>query len=103
MLNRLRDELRRRGREPRAANLEEVELEAAGSPLEEAIGREAVVSYERGLQRLKPEEREAIIARLEMGYSYEEVAEALGKPTAADATAEMTPGSAGGRWGCLLR
>lgn len=82
VLNRLRDELRRKGREPRAVNLEDAELEAAGSPLEEAIGREAVESYERGLQRLKPEEREAIIARLEMGYSYEELAEALGKPSA---------------------
>jgi DNA-directed RNA polymerase specialized sigma24 family protein len=26
-------------------------------------------------------EREAIIARVELGYSYEELAEALGKPT----------------------
>ena len=33
------------------------------------------------LQRLTGEEREAIIARVEMGYSYEELAEALGKPT----------------------
>ena len=35
----------------------------------------------RALQRLTVEEREAIIARVEMGYSYEELAEALGKPT----------------------
>ena len=31
---------------------------------------------------LRPEEREAIIARVEIGYSYEELAEALGKPSA---------------------
>jgi len=31
---------------------------------------------------LKPEEREAIIARIELGYSYEELAAALNKPTA---------------------
>ena len=30
----------------------------------------------------KREDREAIIGRVEMGYSYEELAEALGKPTA---------------------
>jgi DNA-directed RNA polymerase specialized sigma24 family protein len=37
--------------------------------------------YERALERLKPEERESIIAWVEMGYSYEELAEAFGKPT----------------------
>jgi RNA polymerase sigma-70 factor (ECF subfamily) len=59
-----------------------VELESVQSPLEQAIGREAVDRYERALERLKPEEREAIIARVEMGYSYEELAQVLGKPTA---------------------
>lgn len=81
VLNRLRDELRRRGRQPRGGALEDFELQAEGSPLEEAIGREALESYERALQRLKPEEREAIVARIELGYSYEELAQALGKPT----------------------
>jgi DNA-directed RNA polymerase specialized sigma24 family protein len=37
--------------------------------------------YEGALQRLKAEEREVIIARVEMGYSFEELAEVLGKPT----------------------
>jgi RNA polymerase sigma-70 factor (ECF subfamily) len=82
VLNRLRDELRRKGRAPSMVDLEDVRLEAAGSPLEEAIGREAVDRYEAALARLKPEEREAIIARVEMDYTYEELAEALGKPTA---------------------
>ena len=82
VLNRLRDELRRKGRAPSMVDLEEVRLEAAGSPLEEAIGREAVERYEVALTRLKPEERELIIARVEMDYSYEELAEAFAKPTA---------------------
>jgi RNA polymerase sigma-70 factor (ECF subfamily) len=82
VLNRLRDELRRKGRAPSMVDLEDVQLEASGSPLEEAIGREAVDRYEAALARLKPEEREAIIARVEMDYTYEELAEALGKPTA---------------------
>jgi RNA polymerase sigma factor (sigma-70 family) len=81
VLNRLRDELRRKGREPYAVGLDSVELEGAGSPLEEAIGQETVERYEAALKRLKPEEREAIIARVEMDCSYEELAEALGKPT----------------------
>jgi len=41
-----------------------------------------VEAYERALDRLKPEEREAIIGRVELGYSYEELAVTLDKPTA---------------------
>lgn len=81
-LNRVNDELRRRGRRPQAVQLDGVEPAAADSPLEEAIGREAVERYQRALERLRPEEREAIIARVEMGYSYEELADVLGRPTA---------------------
>jgi RNA polymerase sigma-70 factor (ECF subfamily) len=82
VLNRLRDELRRKGRRPDETDLDGLEIQGAQSPLEEAIGREAVDRYERALHRLRPEEQEAIIARVEMGYTYEELAEALGKPTA---------------------
>jgi RNA polymerase sigma-70 factor (ECF subfamily) len=81
VLNRIRDELRRKGRRPESTDLDHLQLASAESPLEEAIGHEAVERYERALARLKPEEREAIIGRVEMGYSYEELAEALGKPT----------------------
>ena len=82
VLNRIRDELRRNRRQPEATELDDLELDPAQSPLEQAIGREAVDRYERALEQLMPQEREAIIARVEMGYSYEELAEALGKPTA---------------------
>jgi len=82
VLNRLRDELRRKGREPVSTNLDSVDVESAESPLEHAIGREAVEIYEQALERLKAEEREAIIGRVELGYSYEELAVMLDKPTA---------------------
>ena len=38
--------------------------------------------YERALSTLKSDERNAIIARVEMGYTYEEMAQELGKPSA---------------------
>jgi RNA polymerase sigma-70 factor (ECF subfamily) len=79
--NRIRDELRRKGRQPPFTDLDGIEADEMESPLEQAIGREAVERYERGLQRLKAQDREVIIARVEQGYSYEELAEALGKPT----------------------
>ncbi len=81
VLNGIRNELRRKGRQPHATDLDGVELEDADSPLEHAIGRQAVERYEEALQRLTAEEREAIIGRVEMGYSYEELAEALGRPS----------------------
>lgn len=82
VLNRLRDELRRKARRPDATDLDGLEDVTARSPLEEAIGRQAIEDYEEALGRLRPEEREAIIARVEIGYTYDELAEALGKPSA---------------------
>ena len=83
VINRLRDELRRKGRRPDETDLDEMTLAASGgTPLETAIGREAVELYERALGQLEPEEREVIVARIEMDYTYEELAEVIGKPTA---------------------
>lgn len=38
----------------------------SASPPEQAIGREALERYEAALERLRPEEREVIIARVEL-------------------------------------
>ena len=81
VMNRIRDELRRFERRPETAELDTETAYAGPSPLEEAIGVEATDRYERALSRLRPEDREAIIARVEMGYDYEELAAALDKPT----------------------
>ena len=81
VLNRVRDELRRKQRAPVRIDLDDVKIEAGDSPLEEAIGRETVERYEAALARLTAEERAAIIARVELDYTYAELAEALGKPT----------------------
>jgi RNA polymerase sigma factor (sigma-70 family) len=81
VMNRIRDELRRKGRAPVMVDGSDLDLEAGGSPLEEAIGREAADRYKAALARLSPEDREAIIGRVEMEYSYADLAEALGKPT----------------------
>ena len=82
VVNRIRDEVRRTKRAPVAAVLDENQSDGSVSPLEAAIGREAVERYEAALARLRPEEREAIVARIEMDGSYRDVAQALGKPSA---------------------
>ena len=89
VMNRLRDELRRKGRAPAFVDVHELDVAGAGSPLEEAIGAEAAARYVAALARLEPEEREAIIGRVEMDYSYADLADVLGKPTA-DAARKAT-------------
>jgi RNA polymerase sigma-70 factor, ECF subfamily len=54
----------------------------AASPLEEAIGSQAMERYEAALGRLREEERDLIQARVEMQQSYQEIANAHGKPSA---------------------
>jgi RNA polymerase sigma factor (sigma-70 family) len=85
IFNRIRDEVRHRKRKPAPAELDDNTGDNSASPLDEAIGHEAVERYEAALARLRPEEREAIVARVEMDSSYEDMARALGKPSAAAA------------------
>jgi RNA polymerase sigma-70 factor, ECF subfamily len=82
IVNRVRDEVRRNARLPGADELDDNHADRGVSPLEAAIGREAVERYEAALSRLGPEARDAIVARFEMGCSYQEIAQALGKPSA---------------------
>jgi RNA polymerase sigma-70 factor (ECF subfamily) len=82
ILNRIRDELRRAKRRPARIDMDPEAPDRNRSPLEDAIGNEAVERYERALATLRQEDREAVIARIEMGYTHEEIAVLLGKPTA---------------------
>ena len=82
--NRIRNEIRRATRHPPAAGIDGVPEPASpvASPLESAITREAIDRYESALMTLAPEDREAIIGRMELHYSFEELAQAWGKPSA---------------------
>lgn len=80
--NHIRDEIRRVNTRPAPVELDDAHADSGPSPLEAAIGREGLERYEAGLRALRPADREAIIARLELQQSYEEVAIALGKPSA---------------------
>jgi RNA polymerase sigma factor (sigma-70 family) len=79
--NRIVDEVRRAKRRGDQEPLDSQHEDGGPSPLDAAIGTDAAERYERALQRLRPEDRELIIARVELGCSYEEVAQALNKPT----------------------
>jgi RNA polymerase sigma-70 factor (ECF subfamily) len=82
LVNRVRDEVRRVSRHGVTAEIVDEHADAAPSPLEEAIGHEALSRYEGALARLRPEEREVIIARVELGQSYQQIAAGHGKASA---------------------
>jgi len=81
LLNQVKDRIRsarRRARDP----LDEEVADMGPSPLERAIGRELLDRYDRALERLPEDHREAVMLRVELGYSYQQVAEAVGSPSA---------------------
>ena len=81
LLNRIRNEMRRVSRRPVREDLDEQAPSPVSSPLQSAILQEQQDRYEAALQRLKEADRELIVARIELGLTYEEIAEALGKPS----------------------
>jgi RNA polymerase sigma factor (sigma-70 family) len=78
--NRIRDAIRRSGRST-SVSIDEVELEGEGSPLAAAIDRESARRYRAALERLTPDEQELIVGRIELGYSYEQLALTSGRAT----------------------
>jgi RNA polymerase sigma factor (sigma-70 family) len=81
LMNRIRDIMRQRQRRPDQVPLPETLADEQMSPLDRVIGSENVARYEAAVQRLAPADREAIVGRIELEYSYAELAVALNKPT----------------------
>ena len=79
VMNRIRDHIRRAGRRQAADALDSQVEDGGPSPLEQAVGREAVERYEAALARLSATDRELIVASVELSYTFEELAEATGR------------------------
>lgn len=82
VMNRIRNAIRDRAARPDGTTIDEALPSGEGSPLERAIGLEQLERYEAALARLRSIDREAIIARVEMGCTYPEVAAMLDLPSA---------------------
>jgi RNA polymerase sigma factor (sigma-70 family) len=80
--NHIKDEIRKVRARPEAASLSDEHPDERPSPLEQAIGRQGVAKYDAALKQLRESDQQAIIARLELQQSYEEIAIALGEPSA---------------------
>jgi RNA polymerase sigma-70 factor, ECF subfamily len=81
MTNLLRDEMRRVGRRPIMAELDERLEEPEATPLANSITFETLKAYECALARLDPEQRELVVMRVELGMPHEEIAAVTGSPS----------------------
>lgn len=81
--NRIRDELRRLERRPILSE-EALSLEApshAPSPLDAVLDNERAERYRRALASLTPQEQELVVARFELGYTFDQIALLAGRPS----------------------
>jgi RNA polymerase sigma-70 factor (ECF subfamily) len=91
--NRIRDELRRVQRRPGAAGpVPSAVPEPSPGPLERAIGRQRLDRYEAALGLLDAEEQAMVVARIEFGLGWREIADVSGK--ASEDAARMAVGRA---------
>jgi RNA polymerase sigma-70 factor (ECF subfamily) len=81
LLSRILDEARRAQRKPHTADSFPEPADPGPSPLEVTIGRQNLRAYEAALARLRSADQDAIVARIEMGIPYDELATMLGSPT----------------------
>jgi len=81
--NRLRDAMRRAVRHPPGQELSVEEPAHDASPLERAVGRQLLSRYDLALQRLRESDRELVVARVELGLDYQDIANLCGRPSPA--------------------
>ena len=78
MLNAIREEIRRSTRRPSGEPISE-ELPA---PRDFAVEQDTFDAYEKALATLPEDQQEAVILRVEFGYTHQEIADAVGSPSA---------------------
>ncbi len=82
MSNILKDEIRRASRRPMHDELSPEVAESEAQPFENLVSFQTLHAYETALQALEPDQREAVIMRIEMGLSHEEIAVLIDAPSA---------------------
>jgi RNA polymerase sigma factor (sigma-70 family) len=81
IVNRIRDIVRQHQRRPAHTELPIQLQDDETSPLDRLLGAEKVARYEAAIQRLRAADRDVLIGRFELQYSYEELTVVLDKPT----------------------
>jgi RNA polymerase sigma-70 factor (ECF subfamily) len=81
IVNRVRDHARRDRCRPLSTSLPDDLVDDGLSPLDKVIGTENQARYAAALNTLSERDREAIVGRIQLQYSYEQLAVVLGTPT----------------------
>jgi RNA polymerase sigma-70 factor (ECF subfamily) len=79
--NNITDRIRQAQRRGPVEPLSSANTSPLASPEQDAIASELLDRYEAALERLRPDQREAIIARIELRLPWPEVATSLNKPS----------------------
>jgi len=82
ILNEVRSAARTVARRPNQIPLDDDIADGASTPLQDTMHREILDRYEEALSALKPEQREAAVLWLEFRFTHQDIAEAMGRPTA---------------------
>jgi RNA polymerase sigma-70 factor (ECF subfamily) len=81
VINRIRDEVRKIGRQPAPEELPAEVPSDMTSPLEAAVQAEAYERYRDALTKLSPRDREMVVARIEAQWSVADIAQRFGMRT----------------------
>jgi RNA polymerase sigma factor (sigma-70 family) len=81
VVNRIRDEIRRVGRRPETVEMTTEPISDATSPIEAAIRVQAYEQYRSALGELRPRDREMVVARVELQWSAEQIAQRFEMPS----------------------
>jgi RNA polymerase sigma factor (sigma-70 family) len=81
VINRIRDEVRKIGRQAPPDALPPDLASETISPLESAVQAEAYERYRAALSELAPRDREMVVARIEAQWSFAEIAQRFGAPS----------------------
>ena len=90
VINRIRDEVRRIGRQPTPVEVPEDLVGDLTSPLEAVVEAEAYERYRTALAQLETRDREMIVARIEAQWSFADIAQRFGMRTADAARMAIT-------------
>jgi RNA polymerase sigma-70 factor, ECF subfamily len=82
LINAMRNEIARAATRGKQEEIGEGMPDGGPSPLESMLGRDMLDRYEAAFEALGEEQQEAVFMRVEMGLTYEQIAEAMGKNSA---------------------
>ena len=82
LINAMRNEIARSATRGQQEEVGEGLLDPGPSPLESVLGRDMLDRYEAAFATLGEEQQEAVFMRVEMGLTYEQIAEAMDKASA---------------------